>query len=137
MLIPLLLLGLLFRGEQNRTGKTNVNPVQGIYNTALNPIEPTSDKRTKSDTINISEPSRFTFRLKPWEELSQWLYLSPGYTYHLSSGRKGDVFFMKLKDNGQVVKIDKDGMKLPDRPGSFKLMAGDNEMSIILVISSH
>ncbi|SRR6056297_964350 len=88
----------------------------------------------KTKTISINEAGVFNFELQPLESLGNWWYVEEGLNYCLSSARKDHSFFVKYK-RGDLVKIEKDNVSLPDRAGPFKLVAGEQEVKITLLVS--
>ncbi len=88
-------------------------------------------------TVTITEPGAFNFKLEPWQNNGQWLYVPADLKYSFSSP-PGQPFVIRYKRGDRVVVGgDEMGVKIPDRAGSFRVQALDSPVSVTLMVSRH
>jgi len=92
--------------------------------------------RSQEDRINkISQSGAFCFDLEPFQQLDGWWYVDEGLSYRISASKETwHPYYVKYK-RGDLVKMDREEVKLPDRAGAFKFIACEKRVKLTLLVT--
>ena len=93
-------------------------------------------QKAQGEKINrISQSGVFCFDLEPFQKLDSWLYVEKGLSYRISASKETwHPYYVKYK-RGDLVKMDREGVKLPDCAGAFKLIASEKRVKLTLLVT--